>query len=42
MCTVENFTADNMLLFYIDAFTSSKDSINFTIKVEPVQNFVLQ
>ena len=42
MCTVKNFTADNMPLFYIDAFTSSKDSIDFTIKVEPVMDFQLQ
>ena len=41
MCTVKNFTADNMPLFYIDAFTSSNDSVSFTIEVEPVLDFEL-
>ena len=42
MCTMENFTDDNMPLLFIDAFTSSQDSVNFTIEVKPVQNFALE
>ena len=42
MCPMKNFVDDNMPVFYIDTFTSSNESVSFTIEVEPVQNFVLE
>lgn len=47
MCPVKNFTSQEegkgvLPLFYIDAFTSSRETIHFTIEVDPIENFELR